>query len=103
MEWVFGGGAPARLLLELLQLERAVGLGALLAPGTACSAGGRRREGGGARVLPPRPLAERPGVAPLLAGNVLACGGVGAQWGDGSTSRALGSHIALWLAEIPLH
>ena len=46
VEWVFGGGAPARLLLELLQLERAVGLGALLAPGTACSAGGRRREGG---------------------------------------------------------
>ena len=52
-------------------------------------------------MLPPRPLAETPGVAPLLAGSVLACGGFGAQWGDGSTSRALGSHIALWLAEIP--
>ena len=57
---------------------------------------------GGSRA-PSRPLAERPGVALLLAGNLLACRGVGAQWGDGSTSRVLGSHIALWLAGIPLH
>ena len=48
-------------------------------------------------------LAGRPGVAPLLAGTLLACRGVGAQWGDGSTSRALGSHIALWLAGIVFH
>ncbi len=59
-----------------------------MAPGTASrSAGGRRREGGGHPTGAfPGPWLHSRGPPPRFGG------GVGARWGDGSTSRVLGSH-----------